>query len=72
MSKNLKPSSQCAKAARTAQTVLSQLTRAFYYTVLEKIQRRTVGIVTGTEVTFPRGKETPCGYGSNFQDCEGN
>ncbi len=27
---------------------------------------------TGTELTFPRGKETPCGYGSNFQDCEGN
>ncbi len=31
MSKNLKPSAQCAKAARTAQTVLSQLTRAFHY-----------------------------------------
>ncbi len=31
MTKNLKPSSQCAKAARTAQTVLSQLTRAFHY-----------------------------------------
>ncbi len=31
MTKNLKPSSQCAKAARTTQTVLSQLTRAFHY-----------------------------------------
>ena len=31
VTKNLKPSSQCAKAARTAQTVLSQLTRAFHY-----------------------------------------
>jgi hypothetical protein len=31
MAKNLKPSSQCVKAARTAQTVLSQLTRAFHY-----------------------------------------
>jgi ribonuclease P/MRP protein subunit RPP40 len=31
ISKNLKPSMQCAQAARTAQTVLSQLTRAFHY-----------------------------------------
>ncbi len=31
MSKSLKPSVQCAKAARTAQTVLSQLSRAFHY-----------------------------------------
>jgi hypothetical protein len=31
VSKNLKPSAQCAQAARTAQTVLSQLTRAFHY-----------------------------------------
>jgi hypothetical protein len=28
---NLKPSAQCAKAARTAQSVLGQLTRAFHY-----------------------------------------
>ncbi len=80
MTKNLKPSSQCAKAARTAQTVLSQLTRAFHYrdrniflrlyqqyvrphlefaspawspwteadkAVLEKIQRRAFGMVSG-------------------------
>ncbi len=31
MAKNMKPSTQCAKAARTAQTVLSQVTRAFHY-----------------------------------------
>jgi hypothetical protein len=31
MSKNLKPSIQCAKEARTAQTVLSILTRAFHF-----------------------------------------
>jgi hypothetical protein len=31
MMKTLKPSAQCAKAARTAQTALSQLTRAFHY-----------------------------------------
>ena len=31
MAKNLKPSAQCAKAARTAQTVLAQLARAFHY-----------------------------------------
>jgi hypothetical protein len=31
VSKNLKPSMQCAQAAKTAQTVLSQLTRAFHY-----------------------------------------
>jgi ribonucleases P/MRP protein subunit RPP40 len=31
MAKNLKPSSQCSKAARTAQTALSQLTRAFHH-----------------------------------------
>jgi hypothetical protein len=31
VSKNLKPSAQCAQAAKTAQTVLSQLTRAFQY-----------------------------------------
>lgn len=31
VAKNLKPSGQCKKAARTAQTVLSQLTRAFHY-----------------------------------------
>jgi hypothetical protein len=28
---NLKPAAQCRKAARTAQTVLSQLARAFHY-----------------------------------------
>jgi hypothetical protein len=31
MSKTLKPSTQCAQAAKTAQTVLSQITRAFHY-----------------------------------------
>jgi hypothetical protein len=31
MSKSLKPSAQCAKAARTALTVLFQLARAFHY-----------------------------------------
>jgi hypothetical protein len=31
MSKSLKPSAQCGKAARTAQTVLSQMARAFHY-----------------------------------------
>jgi hypothetical protein len=31
MARNLKPSTQCANAARTAQTVLSQVTRAFHY-----------------------------------------
>ncbi len=31
MAKNMKPSIQCANAARTAQTVLSQVTRAFHY-----------------------------------------
>jgi len=31
VARNLKPSSQCALAARTAQTVLSQLSRAFHY-----------------------------------------
>jgi ribonuclease P/MRP protein subunit RPP40 len=31
MQRNLKPSAQCTKAARTAQTVLSQMTRAFHY-----------------------------------------
>jgi hypothetical protein len=31
ISRNLKPSSQCSKAARTAQTVLSQISRAFHY-----------------------------------------
>ena len=31
ITKNLKPSSQCKKAARTAQTVLGQLARAFHY-----------------------------------------
>jgi Reverse transcriptase (RNA-dependent DNA polymerase)/Endonuclease-reverse transcriptase len=31
ISSNLKPSVQCAKAARTAQTVLGQITRAFQY-----------------------------------------
>jgi hypothetical protein len=31
MSKSLKPSAQCAKAARTAQAVLSQMARAFHY-----------------------------------------
>jgi hypothetical protein len=31
VSKNLKPASQCKKAARTAQTVLSQISRAFHY-----------------------------------------
>jgi len=80
MSKNLKPSAQYAKAARTAQTVLSQVSRAFHFRdrhifvklyvqyvrphlefaspawspwleadkeVLEKIQRRAVGMVSG-------------------------
>ena len=80
MSKNLKPSAQCAKAARTAQTVLAQISRAFHFRdrhifvrlyvqyvrphlefagpawspwleadkeVLEKIQRRAVGMVSG-------------------------
>jgi hypothetical protein len=31
VARNLKPSAQCALAARTAQTVLSQLSRAFHY-----------------------------------------
>jgi len=31
MSKTLKPSAQCSKAARTAQAVLGQITRAFHY-----------------------------------------
>jgi hypothetical protein len=31
VSKSLKPSMQCTQAARTAQTVLSQITRAFHY-----------------------------------------
>jgi len=31
VNKNLKPSQQCAKAARTAQAVLGQLARAFHY-----------------------------------------
>jgi len=31
MMKTLKPSAQCTKSARTAQTALSQLTRAFHY-----------------------------------------
>jgi ribonuclease P/MRP protein subunit RPP40 len=31
VTKNLKPASQCKKAARTAQTVLSQISRAFHY-----------------------------------------
>jgi len=31
VSKTLKPSAQCAQAAKMAQTVLSQLTRAFHY-----------------------------------------
>jgi len=31
MTRNLKPSQQCAKAARTAQAVLGQLARAFHY-----------------------------------------
>ncbi len=31
MAKSMKPSTQCANAARTAQTVLSQVTRAFHY-----------------------------------------
>ncbi len=31
MAKCMKPSTQCANAARTAQTVLSQVTRAFHY-----------------------------------------
>jgi hypothetical protein len=31
VSKNLKPNSQCSKAARTAQTVLSQISRSFHY-----------------------------------------
>jgi hypothetical protein len=31
MTRNLKPSAQCAKAAKTAQTVLSQVSRAFHY-----------------------------------------
>ncbi len=31
MSKTLKPSTQCSQAAKTAQSVLSQITRAFHY-----------------------------------------
>jgi hypothetical protein len=31
MMKSLKPSAQCTKAARAAQTVLFQLTREFHY-----------------------------------------
>ena len=31
MSATLKPKAQCAKAARTTQTVLSQIARAFHY-----------------------------------------
>ena len=31
MSATLKPKAQCAKAARTAQTVLSQISRAFHF-----------------------------------------
>ena len=31
ISDNMKPSAQCARAARTAQTVLGQITRAFHY-----------------------------------------
>jgi hypothetical protein len=31
VSRNLKPASQCKRAARTAQTVLSQISRAFHY-----------------------------------------
>ena len=31
MTKNLKPDAQCRKAARTAQTVLSQVSRAFHF-----------------------------------------
>lgn len=31
MNRKLKPGAQCAKAARTAQTVLSQITRAFHF-----------------------------------------
>ena len=31
ISANLKPAAQCAKAAKTAQAVLGQLARAFYY-----------------------------------------
>jgi ribonuclease P/MRP protein subunit RPP40 len=31
VSRHLKPSAQCRNAARTAQTVLCQLTRAFHY-----------------------------------------
>ena len=31
VSSNLKPSSQCAKAARTANAVLGQISRAFHY-----------------------------------------
>ena len=31
MTSHLKPSKQCAKAARTAQVVLGQISRAFYY-----------------------------------------
>ena len=80
MSKTLKPSAQCSKAARTAQAVLGQITRAFHYRdrhvyvrlytqyvrphlefstqawapwtegdklVLEKVQKKAVGMVTG-------------------------
>jgi hypothetical protein len=31
MASNLKPSAQCAQAARAAQSVLPQITRAFHY-----------------------------------------
>ena len=77
---NLKPTAQCARAARTAQAVLGQISRAFHYrdchvfvrlyqqyvrphlefstqawspwteadkSVLEKVQRRAVGMVSG-------------------------
>ena len=84
MSNKLKPASQCAKAARTAQTVLGQIARAFHFKdryvfvqlyktyvrphlefavqawspwtaadreVLEKVQRRAVGMISGLRAT---------------------
>jgi hypothetical protein len=37
VTRNLKPSSQCAKAARTAQTVLSQIARSFHRHIFVKL-----------------------------------
>ena len=45
MSRTLKPSNQCAKAAKTASMVLGQITRAFYYrdkTIFVKLYKQYV------------------------------